>query len=82
MVRNDNCIVPYVYVKKTDSFVAEGSCGSGAVAMAFADSEQTRKPYKTAYSFPRGTLEVSIKRTLSNAFEAKMGGEVKELKIM
>lgn len=76
LVRNRKVIKPIVLVKDTGSVVAEGSCGSGALALAFLECEGTRKEFEKTYKFPAGSLGVKMVRILSNAFEAEMGGTV------
>lgn len=57
-VKGDN-IVPVVYVKDTDSTVFEGSCGSGAAAVAsYLKSVSGKDSF--AFTFPRGEIGVTV----------------------
>ena len=74
---NENEITPY-FAQKNGVCVGF-SAGSAALALAFLESEQTRDYFKKTYRFPKGERKVSMKRFLSEAFEATLEAEVKEL---
>lgn len=74
---NEDDITPY-FAQKNGVCVGF-SAGSAALALAFLESEQTRDYYKKTYRFPKGERKVSMKRFLSEAFEATLEAEVKEL---
>ena len=74
---NEAEITPYFAQKKE---VCSGfSAGSAALALAFLESEQTRDYFVKTYRFPKGERTVRMKRFLSEAFEATLEAEVKEL---
>ncbi len=74
---NGDEITPY-FAQKNGVCVGF-SAGSAALALAFLESEQTRDYFKKTYRFPKGERKVSMKRFLSEAFEATLEAEVKEL---
>ena len=74
---NEDDITPY-FAQKNGVCVGF-SAGSAALALAFLESEQTRDYFKKTYRFPKGERKVSMKRFLSEAFEATLEAEVKEL---
>lgn len=70
-------MVPYVYVKEADTFVREGSCGSGTTAVA---TLLTRGIEEDKLEFvlkqPNGEIQVTAKRDTDNEFTISIGGAV------
>ena len=69
-------ITPLVKVPAADSLVWEGSCGSGSLAAAVAQS-RTDGPFVRAYVQPAGTVEASVIRKNGKAASAWIGGPVR-----
>lgn len=70
-------MTPLVKVIETDSLVWEGSCGSGSVACAVAQSERMENGgFSCEYRQPAGTVRASVERQGGNVIAASIGGEV------
>ena len=71
-------MTPLVWVKGTNSFVWESSCGSGTLAVAAYVSQQTGQGV-TALSLrqPGGTLCAQVRRQEGRFVQASLGGPVK-----
>ena len=70
-------MTPLVWVKETDSFVWESSCGSGTLAVAAYRSQQTREGI-TALTLrqPGGVLRAQVRREEGVLVSASLGGPV------
>lgn len=70
-------MTPLVKVIETDSLVWEGSCGSGSVACAVAQSEAMENGgFSCEYRQPAGAVRASVERQGGNVIAASIGGEV------
>ena len=70
-------MIPLVKVIETGSLVWEGSCGSGSVACAVAQSERMENGgFSCDYRQPAGTVRASVERQGGNVIAASIGGEV------
>ena len=70
-------MTPLVKVIETDSLVWEGSCGSGSVACAVAQSERMENGgFSCEYRQPAGAVRASVERQGGNVIAASIGGEV------
>ena len=70
-------MIPLVKVIETGSLVWEGSCGSGSVACAVAQSEAMENGgFSCEYRQPAGTVRASVERQGGNVIAASIGGEV------
>ena len=70
-------MTPLVKVIETGSLVWEGSCGSGSVACAVAQSERMENGgFSCEYRQPAGTVRASVERQGGNVIAASIGGEV------
>ena len=70
-------MIPLVKVIETGSLVWEGSCGSGSVACAVAQSEAMENGgFSCEYRQPAGTVRASVERQDGNVIAASIGGEV------
>ena len=70
-------MIPLVKVIETGSLVWEGSCGSGSVACAVAQSERMENGgFSCEYRQPAGTVRASVERQGGNVIAASIGGEV------
>ena len=70
-------MTPLVKVIETDSLVWEGSCGSGSVACAVAQSERMENGgFSCEYQQPAGAVRASVERQGGNVIAASIGGEV------
>lgn len=68
-------MTPLVKVPAADTLVWEGSCGSGSLAAAVAQS-RTDGPFVRAYVQPAGTVEASVVREGGEVVSAWIGGPV------
>ena len=68
-------LTPLVKVPAADTLMWEGSCGSGSLAAAVAQS-RTDGPFVRAYVQPAGTVEASVIRKNGKAASAWIGGPV------
>ena len=70
-------MIPLVKVIETGSLVWEGSCGSGSVACAVAQSEcMENGGFSCEYRQPAGAVRASVERQGGNVIAASIGGEV------
>lgn len=70
-------MTPLVKVIETGSLVWEGSCGSGSVACAVAQSERMENGgFSCEYRQPAGAVRASVERQGGNVIAASIGGEV------
>ena len=70
-------MIPLVKVIETGSLVWEGSCGSGSVACAVAQSERMENGgFSCEYRQPAGAVRASVERQGGNVIAASIGGEV------
>ena len=70
-------ITPLVKVPTADSLVWEGSCGSGSLAAAIAQSRNAPDgPFVRTYLQPAGTVEAAVLRRDGEAVSAWIGGSV------
>ena len=70
-------MTPLGKVIETGSLVWEGSCGSGSVACAVAQSEAMENGgFSCEYRQPAGTVRASVERQDGNVIAASIGGEV------
>ena len=64
-------------VVATDTLVWEGSCGSGALAAAFAGSVSVRDGvFARDYVQPAGTIRAEVEKKDGAAVAARIGGAV------
>ena len=70
-------MIPLVKVIETGSLVWEGSCGSGSVACAVAQSEQMENGgFSCDYIQPAGVVRASVERQGGKVVAAHIGGKV------
>ena len=70
-------MTPLVKVIDTNSLVWEGSCGSGSVACAVAQSEQMENGgFSCDYIQPAGVVRASVERQGGKVVAAHIGGRV------
>ena len=70
-------MTPLVKVIDTGSLVWEGSCGSGSVACAVAQSEALQNGgFACDYIQPAGTVRASVERRNGTVIAARIGGKV------
>lgn len=70
-------MTPLVKVLGPDTLVWEGSCGSGSVACAVAQSEQLANGgFAREYVQPAGTVRASVERQNGRVIAARIGGLV------
>lgn len=70
-------MTPLVKVIDTNSLVWEGSCGSGSVACAVAQSEQMENGgFSCDYIQPAGVVRASVERQGGKVVAAHIGGKV------
>ena len=70
-------MTPLVKVPEAGTLVFEGSCGSGSVACAVAQSERMENGgFSCEYRQPAGTVRASVERQGGNVIAASIGGEV------
>lgn len=70
-------MTPLVKVLGPDTLVWEGSCGSGSIACAVAQSEGLRSGgFARAYVQPAGTVRASVERQDGRVVAARIGGTV------
>ena len=73
----DHSMTPLVKVLETNSLVWEGSCGSGSVACAVAQSEQMENGgFSCEYRQPAGIVRASVERQGGKVIAAHIGGKV------
>ena len=76
--RADHRMTPLVKVIETNTLVWEGSCGSGSVACAVAESEGMRDGlFEQEYSQPAGVVRASVERKDGAVVSAAIGGPVR-----
>ena len=69
-------MTPLVKVPATKAFVWEGSCGSGSLAAAIAQSAGTDGVFERDYIQPAGTIRVTVERCGGEVTSAYIGGRV------
>ena len=70
-------MTPLVKVIDTNSLVWEGSCGSGSVACAVAQSEGMENGgFSCEYIQPAGVVRASVERRSGKVCGASIGGRV------
>ena len=69
-------MTPLVKVPATKAFVWEGSCGSGSLAAAIAQSEGADGVFERDYVQPAGTIRVTVERRGGQVTGAYIGGHV------
>lgn len=69
-------MTPLVKVPATKAFIWEGSCGSGSLAAAIAQSEGTDGVFERDYVQPTGTIRVTVERSGGEVTSAYIGGSV------
>lgn len=69
-------ITPLVKVPAVNSLVWEGSCGSGSLAAAIAQSAGTDGVFERDYDQPLGTIRVTVERRGGKVTTAYIGGSV------
>ena len=69
-------MTPLVKVPAVNSLVWEGSCGSGSLAAAIAQSEGTDGVFERDYIQPAGTIRVTVERRGGKVTLAYIGGRV------
>ena len=70
-------MTPLVKVIETGSLVWEGSCGSGTVACAVAQSEGMQSGgFSCEYTQPAGKVRASVERQNGRVIAAAIGGPV------
>ena len=69
-------MTPLVKVPAVNSLVWEGSCGSGSLAAAIAQSEGTGGVFERDYIQPAGTIRVTVERRGGEVTAAYIGGRV------
>ena len=73
----DGRLTPLVKVVATDTLVWEGSCGSGTLAAAFAESALMRDGlFARDYVQPAGTIRAEVEKRGGAAASAHIGGAV------
>ncbi len=74
---SEHRMTPLVKVIETGSLVWEGSCGSGSVACAVAQSETLQNGgFSCDYRQPAGTVRASVERRNGAVIAARIGGPV------
>lgn len=74
---DQNTITPLVKVPAVGSLVWEGSCGSGSLAAAVAQSDSVPDgPFVRSYVQPAGVVEASVVRQNGKIVSASIGGLV------
>lgn len=73
---NGTRMTPLVKVPATKAFIWEGSCGSGSLAAAIAQSEGTDGIFERDYIQPAGTIRVTVERRGGEVTGAYIGGSV------
>lgn len=77
MFLNGDRMTPLVKVPAAGTLVWEGSCGSGSLAAAVAQSQDAPDgPFVRAYVQPAGTVEAAVLRRGGEAASAWIGGPV------
>lgn len=77
MFLNAGAMTPLVKVPAADSLVWEGSCGSGSLAAAIAQSRDAPDgPFVRSYVQPAGTVEAAVLRRGGEVVSAWIGGPV------
>ena len=75
---NDGRMTPLVKVPAAHSLVWEGSCGSGTLAAAVAQSEGLSDgEFVRTYEQPAGAVEATVRRTQGKVTAAYIGGTVR-----
>ena len=69
-------MTPLVKVPAVNSLVWEGSCGSGSLAAAIAQSAGTDGVFERDYVQPAGTIRVTVERCGGEVTSAYIGGSV------
>lgn len=70
-------MVPYVYVKEADTFVREGSCGSGTAAIATLLTRNFDGDlFEMSLKQPDGVIDVRAEREKDGEFIIYIGGEI------
>ena len=70
-------LTPLVKVIATDTLIWEGSCGSGALAAALAESAGVRDGvFARDYAQPAGTIRAEVEKKDGAAASAHIGGAV------
>lgn len=69
-------MTPLVKVPATKAFVWEGSCGSGSLAAAIAQSDGMEGAFEHDYVQPAGTIRVTVERRGGEVTAAYIGGSV------
>ena len=72
----DGRMTPLIKVPAADSLVWEGSCGSGSLACAIAESEGTEGEFTKEYIQPAGTIRATVMRVGGKPVSARIGGRV------
>ena len=72
----DGAMTPLVKVRATGTLVWEGSCGSGTLAAAVAQSEGADGAFARDYVQPAGTVRASVTRRGGRVVRAAIGGRV------
>lgn len=72
----DGTVRPLVKVRATDSLIWEGSCGSGTLAAAVAQSIGHDGTFKRTYRQPAGAIEATVERRNGAVVRAAIGGTV------
>ena len=73
----DGKMTPLIKVPAAGSLVWEGSCGSGSLACAIAESEGTEGEFTKDYIQPAGTIRASVFRAEGRLIRARIGGGVR-----
>ena len=69
-------LTPLVKVPATGTLIWEGSCGSGSLAAAIAQSQGRDGEFSAVYRQPAGTVEVTVIREAGAVTAAWIGGPV------
>ena len=69
-------LTPLVKVPAVNSLVWEGSCGSGSLAAAIAQSAGMDGVFERDYIQPAGTIRVTVERRGGEVTSAYIGGRV------
>ena len=73
----EGTMTPLVKVPAADTLVWEGSCGSGSLAAAIAQSQDAPNgPFVRSYLQPAGTVEATVIRRDGEEVSASIGGPV------
>lgn len=74
---NGDQLTPAVWVRSTDSFVWESSCGSGTLAAAVRMGRETSDgTFRCEFRQPGGVLKAEIQFASGSAVRARIGGPV------